>query len=605
MNINNFLGVVAAILAITILNFLGFTLDVSNSPILHVIFGVPAAIFAGLQFRKSLMQAPQDWLRPVRLFGTASVAIYLPVSIFAGLNGATNKFAEQAIALSIMLASLYFCYWLIKRMNSKNTGGSSNISHIRGAKLAYADQVSDMILAEKTPFRLTIGGVPVPANIENYHFLICGTTGTGKSVALTEILDDVTKWNDRIVAADQNCNLVKRYYKEDDFILNPLDVRGVNWSPFAEIGKKVGDIEAMALSLVPVNSQNDEWPGYARMFMEGILNACIDSGKTTNADLRHYVFRATFEELQDFLKDTDAITQVADGGEKMFSNVRTVSTQTLGFLKYLEPTAGSDSFSITDYIKNESSKGNLFITYTDDQLALLKTFISTALDLASRSVTSLQENTERRIWLIADECASLGKIGSLESFLTKARKAGGCAIIGMQTISQFRELYGHHSSETLLGNLSTWLVLRTPNPETAEYMSKYIGDHEIKQIVNSGGETIAEKNSSSNNWSEQIKDSRLVKASELQVLETLVGYLNLAGAYPTCPVQLLIPAPVSNPTTPFVAKDFKAQKEALKAKKQEAETKVAEAFKEADKVESVATETPTDFVYVEEDNPFA
>lgn len=603
MNINNFLGVVVAVLAITILNLLGFTLDVSSSPILHIIFGVPTAIFAGLQFKKSLMQAPQDWLRPVRLFGTAAIAIYLPISIFAGLNGATNKLTAQAIALSIMLSSLYFCYWFIKRMNSKSTGSSSNISHIRGAKLVYSDEVANMIYSEKTPWRLTIGGVPIPFEIENYHFLICGATGTGKSVVLTEILDSVVKYkNDRIVAADQKCNLIKRYYKEEDKILNPLDARSVSWSPFSEIGKVEGDIEAMALSLVPINSQNDEWPAFARKFIDGVLTACVEAGKTTNADLRYYVFRAGIEELQVFLKDTDAITQVSEENAKMFAGLRETATGNLGFLKYLDPKAGADSFSITSYINSEDEKGNLYISYNDNQLALLKTLISTALDLASRAVTSLEENSERRVWLVIDECASLGKIGSLESFLTKARKSGGCALIGMQTISQFRELYGNHGSETLLGNLSTWLVLRNSNPETAEYMSKYLGDHEIKQIVNSGGETRAEKNSSSENWSEQIKDSRVVKASEIQNLENLTGYLNLAGTYPTCPVLLPLPAFASNPTTPFVAKDFKAQKEALKAQKQEAEVKVAEAFEE---VESVATETPTDFVYAEEDNPFA
>ena len=50
--------------------------------------------------------------------------------------------------------------------------------------------------------QLTIAGVPVPLEDETKHFKIIGTTGTGKSTAIQELLAGALKRGDRAVIAD-------------------------------------------------------------------------------------------------------------------------------------------------------------------------------------------------------------------------------------------------------------------------------------------------------------------------------------------------------------------------------------------------------------------
>ncbi|EQD37654.1 hypothetical protein B1B_16047, partial [mine drainage metagenome] len=52
--------------------------------------------------------------------------------------------------------------------------------------------------------------------------------------------------------------------------------------------------------------------------------------------------------------------------------------------------------------------------------------------------------------MILDETAAIGRLANLEDFLTRARKSGGCAILGVQAIDQLVRLYGQHSAHTLV-----------------------------------------------------------------------------------------------------------------------------------------------------------
>lgn len=113
---------------------------------------------------------------------------------------------------------------------------------------------------------------------------------------------------------------------------------------------------------------------------------------------------------------------------------------------------------------------------------------------------------------------------------------------GLQTVSQLRELYGQETSQTLLACLGSWLVLRVSDAETAEYMSRYLGEEEKTRIVQSGGESTSGvfDKSASENWQEQIVKDRVVLPSELQALPDLRGIFNLAGPTPAAVVTLQI-----------------------------------------------------------------
>ena len=78
-----------------------------------------------------------------------------------------------------------------------------------------------------------------PLQDETKHFKFIGTTGTGKSTAIREILAAALARGDRAVIADPDGGYLRRFYRQDrgDVILNPFDARSVKWDLFAEIEK--------------------------------------------------------------------------------------------------------------------------------------------------------------------------------------------------------------------------------------------------------------------------------------------------------------------------------------------------------------------------------
>ena len=407
--------------------------------------------------------------------------------------------------------------------------------HLRGAEMATAKEVRRRVRQAGHAWTITLGGVPLPAAFEPQHLLIAGAPGSGKSVAITTALDALRERGDRVVVADSGGIYTAQYFHQGDVILNPLDQRAVVWSPLAEMAS-LWDAERLARSIVPgATGELAEWRDHAQVLLRVILEHVWEQDGT-NDDILRLACNATMDELRETLAGTTAEPLCAAGNEKMFGSIRGTLTTQVGPFRYLHADAGRNAFSLRRWA--ESGSGWALWNYCDDQLNLIRPLLAAMLDTIAVGILSLPPSDERRIWLALDELASLGRIGSLEAFLTKARKAGGCAIVGLQSLAQLKTLYGVFETQTLLTCFASWLMLRTPDPETADYLSKVLGDREIRRVVGSGG---VSDTGTHDGWQEHVAPNRLVLASELQNLPTLCGYLALPGDIPIAPIKLALP----------------------------------------------------------------
>lgn len=111
-------------------------------------------------------------------------------------------------------------------------------------------------------------------------------------------------------------------------------------------------------------------------------------------------------------------------------------------------------------------------------------------------------------------------------------------MLGLQTIAQFRATYGHDEAQTLLANISTKVVLRAGDGETAEYFSTEFGDQEVTRMqwsqtegYSQGASIINPTTASHSTANTQIREhKRTILASEIAGLPDLHGYLKLPGA---------------------------------------------------------------------------
>lgn len=478
--------------------------------------------------------------------------IYVSV-IVIGLTTAT--LGGEAVNLEAMLALMLVGALALPLANAYlNRRRGSSVEHTRGATTGTENAIAKQIKKEGKQAYLNLGGVPLPVDSEPRHIMIAGSTGVGKSVALAGIIDSLRARGDTCILVDSGGELVSRYWDSDkgDVLINPFDARCAPWSPTAEI---LGDWEAesVAMSIIPdASGDSKEWNKYAQTFLTAVLRKLLEEKACTLTNMLYYAQAAPVKELAVFLAGTPAAPQLES--EKTFGSIRTITTNYLRPFAYLSES--DTPFSVSEFCRKDS--GNfLYLTYREDQLTILRTLIATVLDTASRTILSMPPSNSRRIWLIIDEFGSIGSVQSIIPLATKARKAGGCLIIGVQSTSQIYSEYGQLNAQTILSCLSTWLVMRCNDADTAEYMSRYIGDEEILRTAAGSSSTAGSKETQS--WNEQAATQRLILPSEIQQFEVGHGALKLAGNYPLC--RVVIPfVPAIEPKAPlFVMRDYTAK----------------------------------------------
>jgi hypothetical protein len=280
-------------------------------------------------------------------------------------------------------------------------------AHKRGAIVS-----SSAARKPSSPGTVTLAGVEIPLLDEMKHFKIIGTTGSGKSTAIREVLTGALDRGDRAIIADPDGGYFARFYRPDrgDVILNPFDERSVRWDLFREIDQPY-DVEQLARSLIPEGPDpaGHEWRGFARTFLSSVIEYCKVEEKTDLGELYRLLVVAEPEELQDILAGSAAQPLLAGTDSRMFRAARGTATPVFNALRYAKGGTGNP-LSIRKWIRE--GKGVLFLPYTAGQIAALKNLIATWMRLAIFETMSLGEG-DHRLWFAIDELDALGQIDGL------------------------------------------------------------------------------------------------------------------------------------------------------------------------------------------------
>jgi len=187
-----------------------------------------------------------------------------------------------------------------------------------------------------------------PQEDETKHFKLIGTTGTGKSTAIRELIAGALQRGDRAIFADPDGGYRARFYNaaRGDVILNPFDPDSVKWDLFAEIANPY-DVEQLANALIPAGDEGPgrEWRGYARTFVAAVTRRCQQTGTNDLAELWRLLTAAASEELLPMVAGTPAQPPLESSNAKMFSNIRSVAGSALGALEYIQAQHTARVFS--------------------------------------------------------------------------------------------------------------------------------------------------------------------------------------------------------------------------------------------------------------------
>jgi type IV secretion system protein VirD4 len=147
--------------------------------------------------------------------------------------------------------------------------------------------------------------------------------------------------------------------------------------------------------------------------------------------------------------------------------------------QYLDPwgdpqiarATGRSEFSLTDLLNG--GRTTVFLSIPFHDLGRLSPLIRLQLAALGRRLTERPPGKSRRLELVVDEFASLGRLPILEELLAYFRGYDTRCFLLCQDLAQLRRLYGVH--ETITGNCRVHVTTATQSPGTRRHASSLAG----------------------------------------------------------------------------------------------------------------------------------
>jgi len=491
---------------------------------------VPMAIAV---FRRTADSAKAFASAVVAVPATVAAGIAIPVMhpLIHGLGIAGGSFLESAAGYGICAGIGYATGRAISRPPRPSSvhqrGTVVNEGVARRAPVLNRDSTQTTKSAS-----LTLAGLPVALLDETKHFKIIGTTGTGKSTAIRELLAGALDRGDRAIIADPDGGYLRRFKdtSRGDIVLNPFEPDSRKWNLFGEINNPY-DIDQLARSLLPDPGGPDRsWISYARTFFTSVTRQAHEAGITDMRELYRLLVVADAKELRGLVAGTPAQPFLEEHNGRMFDSIRSVTSSAVGSLDYIAQQT-AEPLSIRQWVRREdNAEGVLFIPYKAGQIAALRSTISAWMRLAIFEAMSQPEG-DQRLWFVVDELDALGQIDGLKDALARLRKFGGRSILGFQSIAQVSSTYGTGDAQTLVENCGNTLILRCSGSDhggTANFASRLIGQREVLRINRSRSRRPGDLLSSTT-LSEHVGIEPAVMDSQIEQLPDLTGYLKFAS----------------------------------------------------------------------------
>lgn len=375
---------------------------------------------------------------------------------------------------------------------------------------------------------VSLCGVEMPTDLETQNLVVVGAPGTGKSQSIEGLIASAIRREDRLVVVDPNGTMMSKFLLPGDVVINPYDARCVGWSLFNEADHEF-DFERLSHSAIPPqkDDQAEEWASFARDVLSvtmSRLNAADMQDMTTLVDV---LVKEERDILKKFLEGSEAAGFFGRDAERATASI--IFTLT----KYIRPLRRipDGDFSIRRWMQNEEG-GNIWITWREDQRMALEPTIPIWLDLVYAMILSEAPSFNRRLWVVMNELASLGRLNSFEGAVSRGRKHGLCVVGDLQDLVQMDKNFGELHAKSALGCFRSLLALGGANAVTTERVARMIGEHEVERHP-IGVQGV---------WKTNTRDRRheselVVKPSELSNLPDMQGYLLYGKDWPLAKVK--------------------------------------------------------------------
>ncbi|MEI6094364.1 MAG: type IV conjugative transfer system coupling protein TraD [Gammaproteobacteria bacterium] len=454
---------------------------------------------------------------------------------------------DLVIALSVSAVIYSIALFFFVRFFMKKGEKYSIDKHISGTRLASPKTLKKSVKKGKRGISdvYLLTDFPIPKRSEYQGFFFHGSTGSGKTQAMMRLLDEIRRLGEPAIIYDKECTIKPYFFNQEiDIELNPVSVTCANWDLWSECENPM-EFGNLAAYLIPKAAQGSDpfWVDSARTILTSMTWKIRNRDDKSAILLLQLLLTTTLEDLRDILKGTESENLVSREIEKTAISIKSVLATYMKSLRFLEglDKNGKPTFSIKNWIKevaesNTPQKGWLFITSRSKYHKEIKPLISLWLGLAMQGIQSLNPNTNKRIWLVMDELASLQRLEGLSDTVADIRKFGGCVAVGIQSITQLEFLYGHHEAHAITDLLNTSLYFRSPKSRVAKWVSDDLGEQlvdEVRESQSYGPDSIRDGNTIST----QRVTRKTVDAGQIMTMEDLHCYVRVIGDHPIAKIK--------------------------------------------------------------------
>jgi type IV conjugative transfer system coupling protein TraD len=440
-----------------------------------------------------------------------------------------------ALGATIFLVFLVFVVW------SKFGKTARATKHISGSTIKTAAEVKKYLKKHNLIGNFRIDDMPLIKDTETRHFLITGSTGSGKTNLINTLLPQVRDAKHPAIIVDQTGEMIERYYdpKRGDIIFNPLDARSHSWDFWQDATSSnvaTGEVDPRLEKFAKVlfsfdkratgNSNDQFWQNSAEILFTSCVETLIKKDYRTISALKNILTKTNRKDLANLLQGTRAARYFSKNNNTTAESILSVMTTSVRPICLLQDT--KKCFSLKQYFQNIESGSNswLFLSSSPSQREVTLPLLACILELAVSYLIEQGINEQRRMWFVIDELASLGRLNSLSTLLAESRKYGGCVMAATQSLNQIFDKYGHYAGSTLFDQFATKFIFRSTDPSTTRLITDIFGtiEYASQQKNTSYG---AHEHRDGVSYTEQEKRKSLITTNDIASLKDLECFVGL------------------------------------------------------------------------------
>lgn len=329
-------------------------------------------------------------------------------------------------------------------------------------------------------------GVAFPSSQWTRHVLIVGGVGSGKSTVIRPLLDKIVSANEKMILFDPKGEFTSGFKKP--ILLAPWDERTYAWDVAADL-RNVVDMRRFAAAIIK-EGQDPMWANAARQVLVGLMLYLKDA----------YGSSWGFKELAQMIviPQEDMLGLMNKYNEEAIRAFERLSVTTTGILINLSAFCSAifdlasswgdvphaKRISIRSWLvdQNPNIPRQLILQGHGAYTELTKGYVEGIIGTLSALVNSveLDDDPKRKIWIVADEFAQMGKV-PIRPLFEVGRSRGVRCVVATQDFSQLEAIHGKEFIKALVSMCGTTIIGQVGQGETSQMLSQYIGTREVER----------------------------------------------------------------------------------------------------------------------------